>query len=545
MSGVTETYGLTKQQKAAMLGEGNLFLTACPGSGKTTSIAGRVAMLTAQGKRVALLSHTKVGAKELGESVSRDHGISLTDESFVGTIHSFLGRYILQPFGHLLTESVVPVTMDPDEANRIYSESSSAWFRLLSRDSVECIKKQFNTAANAKAALADLLRAAKAGAVSYDDGLFWSLEVLRAYPHVTNALASRFDEIIVDEAQDSNEKQIAVLEVLKKAGLASLVMVGDFDQSIYAFGGANPARCRQAAKTMKLTPATLTENHRASQLLCNVSAKFRSSPVPDTAVGIYETLQIPPILIKYDSKNMGDLTSRFSSLQDEYEVEGERSAILVRNNVDVNAMTGGSVKLEGIIGALYECANGESALSSIRELERLLIRSAGLSRSSLDRLKVRSIAYEVVMALPSLTGDAHEWASAAASAYDNGVRNLSPAAAGATPTRVPPNLRHVEVESLGELSVGDHRVTTIHGTKGESVDAVMIVAGEPAADWHTEQAKVWASPLMGSGPSAISEELRLFYVALTRARQLAVLAVPESTSVPTVQAYVRAGFVLR
>jgi DNA helicase II / ATP-dependent DNA helicase PcrA len=105
---------LSTEQRNALLGNSDVFLTACPGSGKTHSVAGRVAWLTSEDKRIALLSHTNVGAEEIARSISETYGRSLGPNNYVGTIHSFISKYTLQPFGHIETGAPTRVVIDLD-----------------------------------------------------------------------------------------------------------------------------------------------------------------------------------------------------------------------------------------------------------------------------------------------------------------------------------------------------------------------------------------------------------------------------------------------
>jgi ATP-dependent DNA helicase UvrD/PcrA len=89
---------------------------------------------------------------------------------------------------------------------------------------------------------------AAVGLVNYDDALYWSYRVLNDHPDLADAVVRRFDEILIDEAQDCSPLQVACLRALVEAGLTSLVLVGDFDQSIYGFQGAAPQLCESLAE---------------------------------------------------------------------------------------------------------------------------------------------------------------------------------------------------------------------------------------------------------------------------------------------------------
>ena len=78
----------------------------------------------------------------------------------------------------------------------------------------------------------------KRGLALYSDAMYWGLKVLENRD-ICRAIAARFPEIIVDEAQDTSEVQFKIIEALADAG-ARIVLVGDPDQAIYQFHDARP-----------------------------------------------------------------------------------------------------------------------------------------------------------------------------------------------------------------------------------------------------------------------------------------------------------------
>ena len=96
--------------------------------------------------------------------------------------------------------------------------------------------------------------------------------------------------------------QLDCLDVLHSAGmLASLVLVGDLEQSIFSFQGASAAL--RLAEDRGLKVLTLTENHRSSQRICDVVVNFCSRTKPDKAVGPHAECDIPPEVTLYPAKD--------------------------------------------------------------------------------------------------------------------------------------------------------------------------------------------------------------------------------------------------
>ncbi|MGW7363101.1 UvrD-helicase domain-containing protein [Streptomyces sp. NPDC054841] len=95
---------------------------------------------------------------------------------------------------------------------------------------------------------------------------------------------SRFAEVVVDEAQDCSGADLAILEMLHDAGLP-LVLVGDPDQAIYAWRGAQPAALQRLATKLTSAPVPLTGNWRSSPVICRLASTLRAGHrPPDTAV---------------------------------------------------------------------------------------------------------------------------------------------------------------------------------------------------------------------------------------------------------------------
>jgi DNA helicase-2/ATP-dependent DNA helicase PcrA len=540
---------LSNEQQAVVAAGPNIFLRACPGSGKTRTVAARVASENASDRNVALLSYTRIGASEISSAVSREHGTLLSTDHFVGTVHSFLQRFVLRPFGHLVTGSQVSMTMDPTEAERhspIGLDLSAFQFDL-NGDISRARRKQVRPTEIQEVLDAKRSNATR-GFVNYDDAMYASMKVLKLYPHVAAALALRFDEIIVDEAQDTSAMQLECLRLIAEAGLKSMMLVGDYDQSIYGFSGASPEGCERLAVALGLTVMTLTENYRSSQVICNAAAAFRGDGTPDSAVGKYSDLGILPQVVFYEPGQEAGLLQVLGTVIETHGLTVDSAMILVRASALADQIRGGTrPKITGPIRLLLETRSAEAlTLDQYRELEQLLVqRSFGLRKPNVrvDRMAIRNHAIVLAEELPVPEGDLASWAREAIRILDLRASLISPATVPISEIPVPSDWKRFVIEELATVPSGA-TVDTIHKAKGQSIDAVMLVAEKPSEDWHTSNAAAWSAGLAASKPAEISEEIRLAYVALTRARQLFVLALPHDTPAPIVKRYLDAGFAL-
>jgi DNA helicase II / ATP-dependent DNA helicase PcrA len=287
---------LTEHQLRAVHPERDIFLTACPGSGKTRAAGVRVARLDDEGRRVAACSYTNVGVEQLRRVINVDLQYTLDSRQFVGTLHAFLLRYALYPFGHLATGSAKTPRLFGEDFNwRAVTFNDNPGIRLpidafhFRPDGSLCVRSTppkfpLSPEKAVEQGQTEALRlkrqAARAGMVSFDDAMYWALKVLEHHPALAACVASRFDELLVDEAQDTSELQLACLTALIDTGkLDSLVLVGDLEQSISAYTGASRSGCEALAQTRGLTDVGFTQNHRSSQRICNVAfTSARATP---------------------------------------------------------------------------------------------------------------------------------------------------------------------------------------------------------------------------------------------------------------------------
>jgi len=175
------------------------------------------------------------------------------------------------------------------------------------------------------------------GYASQTDAAYWALRVLLEFPDIGRALAKRFPEIIIDEAQDTSEAQMRVLDRLCELGLTELMLVGDPDQAIFEWRDAKPEILM--AKTQGSLgwgqPLSLRENRRSSQIICNTIIGFSQCRCDGMrAVGDHCNSTILPLLIEYSPSNLGALVDALRSACNCYglPVSPTTAAILVRGN---------------------------------------------------------------------------------------------------------------------------------------------------------------------------------------------------------------------
>lgn len=555
--------GLSKQQKEVFIRAGDRLVTACPGAGKTRGIAARASLFMSHGERVALTTFTNVGADEIRRAIETEFHTTISDGSFVGTLHGFLLRYVYRPFAaEAMRSKVSPSVRIAKSEVKVpapnwsfpvddFKRQSDGSLRYTGRRpwgaSAEFVVEKYG-------AVAERLKEEEAasGMASVDDALYWCLKVLQAEPGVAQAVASRFDEIVIDEAQDTSKLQSACLkEIVSADALRSLILVGDLDQSIYSFQGASKATVMELVHEAELSQVRLTENHRSPQLICNVTARLRTVVQPDTAVGPTRADPHRPRLLFYDATRLKLLPLRFAEAMERRDIALGESAVIARGNELLSELSGATrayYDRNGLFGALVEVLR-YPRLSAWRlhRLEDLLREEAGkLGVADLQPGLLRDGVMSVLGVADGARNAAFEvWSSAVADAFANFLTQVGTDRSGSALDLKFPQAEANEPMASFLKNVPDLPVelATVHAVKGRSLQATLVVADHVAKSNRPVEWVTWRGFFEGNIAEGFEEEFRILYVALTRASRRCFIALPDvAHSDRTLDVFESAGF---
>ena len=247
------------QREAVLTTEGPLLVLAGAGSGKTRVLTFRIARLIEQGVapwQILAITFTNKAAAEMRERLSGLVGSS-SRGMWVSTFHSMCVR-MLRADAELLGFSKSFTIYDTDDLKRLYKEIMAeldidpkrfpvnALMNRISQAKNELIvpgdfENQVSdpvgkVAARVYARLQERLRAANA--FDFDDLLLYAFLLLKNHENVLAAYQQRFRYIMVDEYQDTNHAQYEITMLLAAAH-RNIMVVGDDDQSIYSWRGAD------------------------------------------------------------------------------------------------------------------------------------------------------------------------------------------------------------------------------------------------------------------------------------------------------------------
>jgi DNA helicase-2/ATP-dependent DNA helicase PcrA len=308
------------QRKAVTYGEalpekgwraGPLLVIAGAGTGKTTTIAHRVAQLVMNGvdpARVLLLTFTRRAAAEmrrrshdivrdaLGDTLGNKAQAVLQRLVWAGTYHSIGNRLLRHYARHLKLEPSFTVIDRADSADLLDEIRAQlglaakeqrfprkdtclaiySWRVNTQKSLQEALEQQFPWCKDWEPDLRKLFRGyverkQRYSLLDYDDLLlYW--HVMMSEPKLARNVSANFDHVLVDEYQDSNKLQGEILYAMKPDG-NGLTVVGDDAQSIYSFRAAAvenilnfPQRFEPRAEIV-----TLAQNYRSTQALLDAS----------------------------------------------------------------------------------------------------------------------------------------------------------------------------------------------------------------------------------------------------------------------------------
>ena len=309
------------QRKAVSFGEplpdgkglqsGPLLVVAGAGTGKTDTLAHRVAHLAIHGvdpARILMLTFTRRAASEmrrrahdiakhaLGEALGGVSQAITQRLSWAGTFHSIGNRLLRHYARHLKIDPQFSVIDRGDSADLMDSLRQGLGFatkeqrfprketclqiysyRVNTQKTLkESLEQQYPWCAQWEADLTRLYRAyveqkQRCSLLDYDDLLlYW--HVMMSEPRLAQHVAAHFDHVLVDEYQDTNRLQAQILHALRPDG-RGLTVVGDDAQAIYSFRAAAvenilgfPDRFTPRAEVI-----TLAQNYRSTQEVLDVS----------------------------------------------------------------------------------------------------------------------------------------------------------------------------------------------------------------------------------------------------------------------------------
>lgn len=367
---------LNTQKEAYVNARGKVVLKACPGSGKTTTIAYKLhTLIETEYKNknlggIACLSFTNIAKDEIKEKYFKFSNKSLSYPHLVSTIDSFINTYITLPFYYLVSGKYERPTIlednheldtfwikelwtyDKTKQKNIPKHNSKENKPLIYIYKPSSIVKDINGQYTYKGNLPDSAKVdisvfndyAKAiktwqfknGILTNTDSTVLAFNVLSNYVHISKAISHRFTSLIIDEAQDTSEIQHAIFDLLIANGLQNIELIGDPYQSLYTWRNAKPKVFMDKYSDSQWQGLELSDNWRSTQIIIDTYSLLRNPTDEKIVVKSKFENEFPIYILRFEKGKEIQALEKYNDLCKSYKFNH-----VVTRGVDL------SVKLNG------------------------------------------------------------------------------------------------------------------------------------------------------------------------------------------------------
>lgn len=545
---------------------------ACPGSGKTRvfveALRRHVQEPLPRGCGVAALSFTNAAKDEIAERF----GGSITSPNFVGTLDSFMLRFVVRPFGHLVGVSRQGVQLVPAPLIQHYDlpkvrcgdnhetigalKLDPTTGTLASPNFTFFDQTKRRTESLASAFAVEALRAKTSlwktqGRISHADCHYLAAKILThptVGPTVVNLLSRRFPVLLVDEFQDTGWFLGQALLALLASPNIKALLVGDPDQAIYEFSGADASLFESASALSGAVVYPLSVTRRCPARVAAVATALSSSNAqvrPARVNGLGRS-----ILLVHQSESDQHETSLIQRVQpfhastDTLAVLARKSKAIERLNGAYNSELKGGFKLPRRIKAAVEYFLGGDPSTASKKIAGVLgtlinedpsVTKASLVEWGITTTAWRQAQYRVLMEASQTIPDEtwNSWTMRVKAETKAALEELGVTVENRTlgkhfkrhqeweiERRVSPS---TDTSNTGRTWPSGAKLSTIHKAKGLEFDNVVLYVPKPRAPHSPCPSLDWW-PSNGS-----FEERRVAFVAASRAKKAFILCVHKNT----------------
>ena len=545
---------------------------AAPGSGKTW-LVGKIIQKELEiwnnSGGIAALSFTRVG----GEEIRNATGYELTLPHFVGTLDSFLFRYIVKPFWNKIHPDyakprLIPAesgaeqwTKTPDGKDLTRSRKKYNLLKITysgldyNNDEILTYKKQYGQGYEIISEEFGWIRkekrtfVQKSGWMTHADVALYSYRILTDTLYgekISKLISEKFPFIVIDELQDTGFfAGKTILQLLEQAVKIRALLVGDPNQAIYEFNGATPFLFNQFS-TLNM-PHNLTQSRRCPQSIVSLAnCLIPATMNPNGEENGKNTLIIYSNFEKEIPKLITELDKQYSYQNIKYITRHNKTIYDFSKKKKKELSTLGCPALtlmSHAVQAFYQGNNVKAFGLAESSISLWLFKYEGISEEDLSinqviyddwKELIVSCLLECVRINEFLTYE--EWQTEAGAKIEEKIKNSSLKII--IPTK---HLKPTNYKKNRDKKCCDDQMTfffpslrkntdvpslqTIHSVKGQTHDATVLVIPPISRGKNRCPSDLW-----WTGDSKDNEERRIAYVAMTRSRKDFYLVVSKETA---------------
>lgn len=327
-------------------------VSACPGSGKTTLVVAKLAILARHWKSrtqgICVLSHTNAAREEIERRLGgSDIGQRLLRyPHYIDTIHGFTGRFLASPW--LRSKGITLAAIDDELTHTARRKALTSWeyggmkkafdsaYLNVEKLRIETVDfdnplagRAFHFAphtATYKSASKALSHAAKTGHFCFDEIFVLANALLDEEPAVAEALRVRFPCILVDEMQDTRHDQASILSRVfpRPDPDVCVIRVGDPNQEIFEEKIVLPEPFPDLTRFMEIS-----SSFRFSQAIASIATPFAYLPITGGLIGLrrdVDSQSVPNTIIVFPDDDVSQVLDAYGRLLIEHLPERVRKA---------------------------------------------------------------------------------------------------------------------------------------------------------------------------------------------------------------------------
>ena len=571
---VSEFDRLNPEQKRAVRTDGNTVVLAGPGSGKTDTLVIKVVHLLSSQvtppRGLACITFNNDAVHEFQQRLS-EFGIYASSRVFLGTAHSFCFNCIVRTFGPVVSPTfardlnVAP----PRHADNLLRRAIEKYLPYTDRYYATTITRYRRARVCGEdlsgfddhdpLIVQEYLKSLSAeGLIDFEGMIAEALNLIERQPAICAYVAARFPWLLVDEYQDLGGPLHRLVVCLVEHADIKVFAVGDPDQTVYDFTGANPRYLLELADRQDFETIRLRFNYRSGKRLILASEAALSPPEPRNYQPDPKRLDPGEVYFEdveggYDAQARAVARSIIPQL-DKQGIRREEIAILYRSSgrlfqavrrelteagVPFSAERDGLFPRSPFVRWLQRAAGwGVADVGSSIEFDELIepysswLQQAGLNSPSGGGMEARKRLYEFLTQSAKEDLRLDQWIEAAKRELQltklltladlpDSVEDLETLLTNARAGGTIETFTVADFARDGKM-VGRIRLTTLHSSKGRQFDAVIMPGMQeavlPARSWDSRR-RAYAQP----SPRTMREDRRLFYVGFTRARRFVFL----------------------
>ena len=374
------TEGLNPDQLDAVVhGDGPLLVVAGAGSGKTRVLTHRIAHLVHEGvhpSRILAITFTNKAADEMRQRVAALIG-PVARTMWVSTFHSACVRMLRAnadrlgyPRSFSIYDQADSVRLTGYVIRDLHLDAKRFTPRAV-HGAISLWKNELVDPGTAAAGAQHIFerkhaevyreyqdRLLKAGAMDFDDLLLNTVRLLREHPDVLEHYRERFQHILVDEYQDTNQAQNEIV-LLLAGGHHNVTVVGDTDQSVYRFRGADFRNITQFEDAFpEVTTVVLDQNYRSTQTILDAANAVIANNPARKPKNLWTDAGAGHRIIRYHAEDEGDeatfVASTARQLHDDHAMNWREVAVLYRTNAQSRVVEEAMMRL----GVPYKVVGG-------------------------------------------------------------------------------------------------------------------------------------------------------------------------------------------